>query len=61
MTDSSVKRLGLILAVKAELEGMKIENTRCKLNDLPPAYDVNCFFQLAEELRRLVNMHDQQL
>ena len=61
MTDYTVKRLALILAVQAEIEGMKASNAERLQNDYALGYDDNAFFDKAEELRILAAKHDEQL
>jgi hypothetical protein len=52
----NVKRLALVLAVQAEIEGMKVENL---LN--PGKYTYQEFWNKAEELRFLAYKHNEQL
>jgi hypothetical protein len=52
----NVKRLALVLAVQAEIEGMKVENL---LN--PGSYSYEQFWNKAEELRFLAYKHNEQL
>jgi hypothetical protein len=61
MEDSTVKRLALILAVQAEIDGMKAENTYRTQNELPPAYGSGHFQEKAEELRVIAFKHPDQL
>lgn len=61
MTTADVKRLGLILAIQAEIEGMKAHNKVCELNGSTEMYNENTFYKKAEELRDIVNKHDDQL
>lgn len=53
----AVKRLALVLAVQAEIEGMKAHNTQCPDN----TYNQCAFVAKAEELRNLAYVHSQQL
>jgi hypothetical protein len=58
MTEYDIKRLALVLAVQAEIEGMKIWN----LNEPDRmGFSKIDFNNKAEELRELVNKHDHQL
>jgi len=57
----NVKRLALVLAVQAEIEGMKAENEQRKQEDLSPAYTEDQFWQKAEQLRTLAYAHNEQL
>lgn len=61
MESDDVKRLGLILAVQAEIEGMKAENETSRLNILPPTFCQAYFQEKAEELRNLAYCHNEQL
>ena len=61
MKTADIKRLGLILAVQAEIEGMKSENTLIERQGYSPVYDETYFCQKAEEIREIVNKHDDQL
>lgn len=61
MKTADIKRLGLILAVQAEIEGMKSENTLRERQGYSLAYDETYFCQKAEEIREIVNKHDDQL
>lgn len=57
----NVKRLALILAVQAEIEGMKAENMLRELVDSAPAYGDGDFQDKADELRNLAYAPDEQL
>lgn len=52
MTTADIKRLALILAVQAEIEGMKISNTY---------YEDRHFQEKAAQLRNLAYCHDDEL
>ena len=54
MNDFSVTRLALILAIQAEIEGMKAENVECEQKGYTPTWNRSSFLDKAEELRRLV-------
>lgn len=56
-----VKRLALILAVQAEIEGMKFENMQREQNNYSHAYTDQDFQDKANDLRNLAYMHDEQL
>lgn len=61
MTEYDVKRLALVFAIQAEVEGMKAENAaRADLCNSPAWGDIN-FCEKAEEFRELANKHDEQL
>ena len=53
MTENSVKRLALVLAVQSEIEGMKVLNAERVSNGMAPAWNEQAFNQKAEELRSL--------
>ncbi len=57
----NVKRLALVLAVQAEIEGMKSCNDARKINGMTPAYDQAAFDAKAEKLRDLSFVHNEQL
>lgn len=61
MNDYTVKRLALVLAVQAEIEGMKAENMQREQQGYSMAWTEIDFCQKAEELRNLANAHDEQL
>ncbi len=61
MNEYDVKRLGLILALQAEIEGMKVENLVREQDNLAVAYDNNQFQYVAEKLRELSYAHNEQL
>lgn len=61
MTTADIKRLGLILAVQAEIEGMKAENSYWASLGQSPDYYSQSFNDKAEEIRDIVNKHDDQL
>ena len=61
MTTADIKRLALVLAVQADIEGMKALNAyRIGLGH-GIAYSESDFFAQAEELRSLAFKHDDQL
>lgn len=61
MEQSDVIRFGLILAVQAEIEGMKATNEGQKLNNYPMTYGEEHFQEKAEELRNISYCPEQQL
>ncbi len=61
MTDVDVRRLGLILAIQAEVEGMKARNDQRKHCRSVMAYSMEEFQEKAEELRNIVYCHEEQL
>lgn len=62
MTEYDVKRLALVLAIQAEIEGMKAANDRQRNYHLAdPLYLQHDFDSKAEELRNLAAKHNEQL
>ena len=62
MTDYSVKRFILALAIQADIEAMKMDNYIRQLNGNETFnYNPEAFDAKAEELRDLAYMHDEQL
>lgn len=61
MKTADIKRLGLILAIQAEIDGMKAENGDRYANDLSPAYVRKDFDQKADEIRDIVYKNDDLL
>jgi len=61
MDEIDVKRFGLILAVQAEIEGMKTANSERDLPAEAPAYTEDDFIEKAEELRNVSYSHKDQL
>jgi uncharacterized membrane protein YecN with MAPEG domain len=61
MNEYDVKRLALVLALQAELEGMKAANAIRERMDYALAYDEGAFQEVAVELRNLANLHNDQL
>ncbi|RKS00459.1 hypothetical protein [Flavobacterium sp. 102] len=57
MEGSEVRRLALVLAVQAEIEGMKAENLIREQNNESPAYGREQFSDMASELRNLAYGH----
>ena len=61
MNEYNVKRLALVLALQAEIEGMKAKNTARERQNYAAAYDENSFLEMAENLRKLADTPDEQL
>jgi len=61
MNQHDIKRLALISAINADIEGMKVANMRREAQGFALAYSENVFFEAAEELRALANKHNEQL
>lgn len=61
MNEYDVKRLALVLAVQAEVEGMKFDNLQREQYNESHVYTGTDFEVKAEELRELANKHDEQL
>jgi len=60
MTEYDVKRLALVLAVQAEIEGMKAANLIRKHRNEPPSYNEGDFQIKASRLEDLAYSHDFQ-
>lgn len=61
MTTADIKRLGLILALQAEVEGMKAFNKQIELDGASVAYNEQLFNDMANQIRNIVHCHDDQL
>lgn len=61
MNEYDIKRLALILAIQAEIEGMKAENLQREHQNYAVAYDDASFQEMAERLRNLAHCHNDQL
>lgn len=61
MNEYDIKRLALILAIQAEIEGMKAENYQRIVLDYSPAYGDENFQEKAQELRDLAYKHNNKL
>ena len=61
MNECSIRRYALILAVQAEIEGMKAPNQERLCNGQALAYSDEAFKEKAERLRDLAYTHDLQL
>ena len=58
MNQYDVKRLALVLALQAEIEGMKADNSQQASDQM---YTIVDFYRKAEELRTLAYCHNEQL
>lgn len=61
MNNYDVKRLALILAIQAEIEGMKAENKERELLGHSLSYSEKQFQDKGLELKNLAVKHDEQL
>ena len=61
MNEYDVKRLALILAVQAEIEGMKAYNKQRDITNGSFIYNQQNFDAKAEELNNLAHTHNLQL
>lgn len=61
MNEYDVKRLALVLATQAEIEGMKADNDLCQVHSCNPRHDYSDFIRKSNELRELANKHNEQL
>lgn len=56
-----IRRLALILAKQAELDGMKIKNREREIAGHSPAYSSKNFEEISFELAELAYAHNEQL
>lgn len=61
MENYDVVRLGMLLAVQAEIEGLKVKNREQIALGMAPAYGEQHFRDKAEELRNISHCHAHQL
>lgn len=61
MTDAGVKRIILVSALEAEMQGMIADNKQREQEGLSLAYDGKAFNCIAEQVREIANMHDDQI
>lgn len=61
MTDAGIKRLILVTALEAEVQGMIAENKKREDEGLAQAYGNEQFVYMAEQMREIANMHDDQV
>ena len=61
MTEYDIKRLALVLAIQAEIEGMKAYNLERQQNGQVIGYTESSFLCKAEEFRILASKHNEQL
>lgn len=61
MEQLEIKRLGLILAVQAEIEGMKIENLQRDYPFQAAVYSGDDFQAKADEIKNIVYANESQI
>lgn len=61
MNEYDVRRLARVLAIQAEIEGMKIANFERVSRDESPAYGQEHFQDMAQQLSNLAVSHNEQL
>lgn len=61
MDNYDLKRLALIEAIKAEIEGMKIQNFIDKENGWTISFHLDAFEKKAQELRDLAYKHNDAI
>lgn len=61
MTDAGVKRLILVTSLETEVQGMIAENKKREDEGLAQAYGNDQFVYIAEQMREIANMHDDQV
>ena len=60
MNKYDIKRLALVLAIQAEIEGMKAENAYTRNTGDYVAYTEKPFLEKADELRNIAYANDDQ-
>jgi hypothetical protein len=60
MTNYDIKRMALVLAIQAEVEGMLVANKKASTCSTE-YFGKDAFFEKAEELRNVAFKHDEQL
>lgn len=61
MNEYDIKRLGLILSIQAEIEGMKVMNEERRQRNEALAYSEDDFFELSTQLSNATYSHNNQL
>lgn len=61
METYDVKRFALVLAVQAEVEGMKVADKERNIKHGDLQYNEEAYQSKADELRNLAHCHDEQL
>lgn len=61
MNEYDIKRLAAILSIQAEIEGMKADNTFRFQQEWTPNYGSDSFNMLAEQLRQLATVSNDNL
>jgi len=61
MTDAGVKRLILVSALEVEVQGMIADNMQREQRGLSLTYGGKDFDYMAEQMREVANMHDDQI
>lgn len=60
MKESDIKRMGLILAKQAIIEGMKAENKLREDCNQSPAFGYSHFEEVSYEITEIVHKHDDE-
>lgn len=61
MNEYDVKRLAHVLALQAEIEGMKAENAYREVYGNEPTHNEGRFQEMAEKIRNVAHCHNEQL
>jgi len=61
MTEYDIKRLALVLAVQAEIEGMKALNQQRGVYNESVGYCQSDFSSMADQLNTIAHKHDHEL
>ena len=61
MTDAGVKRLILVSALEAEIQGMIADNKQREQEGLSLAYEGKDFYHIAQQMEEIVHKHDDEI
>ena len=61
MTDAGIKRLILVSALEAEMQGMIAENKNREVQGLAMAYDCDAFYDISARMEEIAHKHDDEI
>jgi hypothetical protein len=61
MTDVGIKRLILVSALEAEMQGMIAENKTREAQGLAMAYDCDAFYGISARMEEIAHKHDDEI
>ena len=61
MTDAGVKRLILVSALEAEMQGMIADNKQREQDGLSLAYEGKDFSYIAQQMEEIAHKHDDEI